>query len=263
MTTESPTASTKRRRLRLSGRKWLWLSVAVVVLIAGGVGAYLLMRPGRTNQAQAITRTVRATLGTQTRTVTVDGTLSPRKQSDVNFAVSGTITRVYVKAGDKVTKNQKLARVDDTELVNAVDLARANLTTAQANYTEVVDNDGSSAAIASANAQVRSARGVPDQRAAESERGGAAFADRRHRGSSHRRGGRQRLRQLGVHLLVEPLHHRQLQLVDLVQQLQLGRHRPVQRHLDRQLEAGRVGRQRRPGQSQARPGGPSHAVRGI
>ncbi|MFT3834542.1 MAG: biotin/lipoyl-binding protein [Micropruina sp.] len=158
MTTETPTASTKRRRLRLSGRKWLWLSVAVVVLIAGGVGAYLLMRPGRTNQAQAITRTVQATLGTQTRTVTVDGTLSPRKQSDVNFAVSGTITRVYVKAGDKVTKNQKLARVDDTELVNAVDLARANLTTAQANYTEVVDNDGSSAAIASANAQVRSAR---------------------------------------------------------------------------------------------------------
>ncbi|MCB0893633.1 MAG: biotin/lipoyl-binding protein, partial [Propionibacteriaceae bacterium] len=103
-------------------------------------------------------RTVQATLGTQTQTVSLDGTLSPRKQSDVNFAVSGTITTVYVKAGDTVSKGQKLARVDDTDLQDAVDVASANLTTANANYDEVVDNDGSSAAIASAKAQVSSAK---------------------------------------------------------------------------------------------------------
>ena len=158
MSTETPTAPVKRRRLRLSGRKWLWLSVAAVVLIAAGVGAFLLLRPARNNQPQTLSRTVQVTVGTQTKTVTLDGTLSPRKQSDVNFAVSGTITDVYVKAGDKVKKNQKLARIDDTDLVNQVDLAEANLTTAQANYTEVVDNDGNSAAVTSANAQVASAR---------------------------------------------------------------------------------------------------------
>lgn len=158
MSTETPTAPTKRRRLRKSGRKWLWLSVALVVLIAAGVGTFLLLRPASGNQAQSVNRTVQATLGTQTRTVAVSGTLSPRKQSEVNFAVSGTITHVYVKAGDKVTKNQRLARVDDTELVNAVSLARANLTTARANYTEVVDNDSSTAAVTSASAQVRSAK---------------------------------------------------------------------------------------------------------
>ena len=127
MSTESPAAPTRKRRLRMSGRKWLWLSVAVVVLIAGGLGAFLLLRPARNTQPQAFTRTVQATVGTQTQTVSVDGTLAPRKQSDVNFAVSGTVTHVYVKAGDTVKKNQKLARIDDTELVNQVTQLRAEV----------------------------------------------------------------------------------------------------------------------------------------
>lgn len=155
MSTESPTP-TRRRRFRMSGKKWLWLSLAVVVI--AGVGGYLLLRPGPSAAPQTISRTVQVEKGTQTRTVSLDGTLSPRKQSDVNFAVSGTVTDVYVKAGDKVKKNQKLARINDTDLADAVDLAQANLTTARANYTEVIDNDGSSAAINSANAQVASAR---------------------------------------------------------------------------------------------------------
>ncbi|MFT4295669.1 MAG: biotin/lipoyl-binding protein [Micropruina sp.] len=142
----------------MSGKKWLWLSVAVLVLAAAGVGGFLLLRPAANREPQAFSRTVQATQGTQTQTVSLDGTLSPRKQSDVNFAVSGTITDVYVKAGQKVKKNQKLARIDDTDLADAVDVAEANLTTAQANYDEVVDNDGSTAAINSAKAQVASAK---------------------------------------------------------------------------------------------------------
>lgn len=154
---EPATAPPTRRRFHMSGKKWLWLSVALVVLIAAGVGGWMLARPKAT-AAQSMSRTVQATLGTQTQTVSLDGTLSPSKQSDVNFAVSGTITEVYVKAGEKVDKGDKLARVDDTDLQDALDVADANLTTAQANYDEVVDNDGSSAAIASAKAQVSSAK---------------------------------------------------------------------------------------------------------
>lgn len=164
MSTEEPpadasvAATAPPRRQRRSGRRWLWLSIAFVVLVAAGVGGWLLARPRTNTQAQTISRTVEATVGTQTQSVALDGTLTPRKQSDVNFAVSGTITNVYVKAGDKVSKGEKLARVEDTDLADAVELAQANLTTSRANYTEIVDNDGSSAAIASASAQVSSAR---------------------------------------------------------------------------------------------------------
>ena len=156
--TDPATVPPKRRRFRMSGKKWLLLSVAFVVLVAAGVGGWMFSRSRSSTANQSTSRTVQATLGTQTQTVSLDGTLSPRKQSDVNFAVSGTITTVYVKAGYTVSKGQKLARVDDTDLQDAVDVASANLTTANANYDEVVDNDGSSAAIASAKAQVSSAK---------------------------------------------------------------------------------------------------------
>lgn len=152
------TAPPERRRLRMSGKRWLWLSVALALMLAAGFGSYLLFRPRTADAAQGMSRTVEVTRGTQTQSVSLDGTLSPRKSSDVNFTVSGTITKVYVKAGDTVKKNQKLATIDDADLEDAVDVAEANLTTARTNYSEVVDNDGSSAAIASAKAQVSSAK---------------------------------------------------------------------------------------------------------
>lgn len=159
MTTENPeAAASPRRRVRMTWKKWLILGLAVVVLGAAGVGSFLLLRPNGGAAAQALTRTETVAKGTQTLTVSVDGTLSPRKQSELNFGVSGTVTKVYVKAGDKVSKGDKLARIDDDELTDAVDLAQANLTTANANLSEVYDNDGSSAAIRSAKAQVSSAK---------------------------------------------------------------------------------------------------------
>jgi macrolide-specific efflux system membrane fusion protein len=57
-----------------------------------------------------------------------------------------------------VKKGQKLAVVDDSDLADAVALAKANLTTARANLSDVYDNSGSSAAITSAKAQVTSAK---------------------------------------------------------------------------------------------------------
>ncbi|MCW3158072.1 efflux RND transporter periplasmic adaptor subunit [Micropruina sonneratiae] len=158
-TAEEEAAPPSRRRFHMTGRRWLWLSVALALMLAAGFGSYLLFRPRAAGAAQGMSRTVEVTRGTQTLTVGLDGTLSPRKSSDVNFTVSGTITAVYVKAGDTVKKNQKLAQIDDGDLTNAVDVAEANLTTARTNYSEVVDNnDGSSAAIASVKAQVSSAK---------------------------------------------------------------------------------------------------------
>jgi len=151
-------SSEVKRPRRMTWRRWLAVGVAAVVVLGGvGVGTYFLLRPATTSATRTFTRDVEVTKGDQTQTVSLDGTLSPRKQSEVNFAVSGTVTSVKVKSGDKVTKGQKLASIDDSSLQNAVDLAAANLTSAKANRTEIYDNDGSSAAKKSANAQVSSA----------------------------------------------------------------------------------------------------------
>lgn len=159
MTSESPEAPVvpPKRRFRMSPKKWLIVALAVVLLAGAGVGSYLLLRPTRAAGAQAFSQTAEATVATQTLTVGVDGTLSPRKASEVNYSVSGTVTKVYVKAGDTVKKNQVLARIDNTSLADAVDLAAANLDAAEASLDEAEDNDSSDSAINAASAQVDSA----------------------------------------------------------------------------------------------------------
>jgi macrolide-specific efflux system membrane fusion protein len=143
---------------RMTWKKWLAIGLGGFVLLAGiGVGTFLLLRPSSSG-SRSFSQDVQATLGDQTQTVSFDGTLAPQQESDVNFTVSGTVTKVYVKSGAKVSTGQKLARISDTDLQNAVDLAEANLTTAQANLSEVYDNDGSSAAVTSAKAQVSSSK---------------------------------------------------------------------------------------------------------
>lgn len=145
----------RARRLLRSPRTWIAAGITVVVLIGVGVGSFFLFSPKRPTTTGRTT-TAEATVGTQTATVALDGTLSPRKQADLNFPTSGEVTHVYVKAGDTVTKGQKLATIDDTSLQNAVSLASANLSSAQANYSEV-SSSGSSAAKRAAAAQVSSA----------------------------------------------------------------------------------------------------------
>ncbi len=130
--------------------------LAVLVLGGAGVWTFLALQPA-TATTRSFTRDVQAEKGTQTLTVSFEGTLAPRKQADVDFTVPGTVTKVYVKSGAKVTKGQRLARIDDGDLRNAVELAEANLATAEANLDQVYDDAGSSAAITSAKAQVRSA----------------------------------------------------------------------------------------------------------
>ncbi len=141
---------TKRRTIGL---------VAVVLVLGIGLTAFLLLRAQPAAEARGRERsfTAQAEKGTQTQTVGLTGTLSPQTQANLDFAVSGTVTKVYVAAGDTVSKGDKLARVDDADLQNALKLAKANLTTAEANLDDVED-DGSSAAITSAKAQVRSAK---------------------------------------------------------------------------------------------------------
>ena len=63
--------------LPLTGRKWLVVGLAVVVLAGVGVGSWFLLKP-KTATTQSSSRTVQATMGTRTLTVALDGTLAPR-----------------------------------------------------------------------------------------------------------------------------------------------------------------------------------------
>jgi len=145
----------KRHRVRT-----IVICAVVVVLVAGVAVWFFAFRNASGQQQQrSFTRVVTVQKGTQTQEVSLTGTLAPRTQADLNFSVSGTVTKVYTKVGDVVQKGQKLAAIDNADLQDAVALAQANLTSANASYTDTVDNSSSTAAsIKAAQARVDSSK---------------------------------------------------------------------------------------------------------
>ncbi|WP_370525932.1 efflux RND transporter periplasmic adaptor subunit [Cellulomonas sp. JH27-2] len=140
----------------------------IVVLAVVATGAWWLWwRDPTSAQAQGpTTRTVEASLTTMQKTVTGTGTLEPTVDEDVSFAVSGTVTKVYVAAGDTVKKGQKLAAVDTMNLDADVLDAKSTLAQARAKLDDLDDaadgSDSSDAQIAAAQAQVDVAQSAVD-----------------------------------------------------------------------------------------------------
>ncbi len=107
----------------------------------------------------------------------LDGVIQPVKQSTVSAQASGRIATFLVKAGDKVRAGQLIATIDDREASVGqqrsqaqVDQAEADLRNAKANFDRTKDLQAkgfiSSAALDTADAQLKSAQAQRDQAAA-------------------------------------------------------------------------------------------------
>lgn len=135
-------------------RKPLIVTIAVVVIVAGSVGAWARTRTTAA-ASTTTTRTVAATVETLKQTVSATGTIEPKTESDLSFASSGTVTAVKVAVGDLVTVGQTLATIDPTNLQDALALAQANLDSATTALTSS-EASGTTTQIAAAQAQVDS-----------------------------------------------------------------------------------------------------------
>lgn len=133
----------------------------VVVLLAGALGGWLVLR--RPAAASATTTTATVSRGDVKQTVTASGTIAAATSDDDSFSVAGTVTRVYVAAGDRVRKGQRLARIDDDGLVATRTAAASSLTAAYAQLTADRKADASDAQIASDRASISSAEAALSQ----------------------------------------------------------------------------------------------------
>ena len=126
-------------RLTRNLRRWpVIVGIVVVVLAGGGVTAWAMSRTSSSTAGS--TQLVAAAVNTITSTVSASGTIEPAHQASLDFATTGRVTKVLVKAGDKVTKNQRLATVAKTALVASKDAAQATESAA----ADKVAADGSS-----------------------------------------------------------------------------------------------------------------------
>jgi multidrug efflux pump subunit AcrA (membrane-fusion protein) len=89
--------------------------------------------------------------------VTSSGTIEPASQASLNFAVSGTVTAVDVKAGQTVTSGQTLATVDTTALSEQVNAAQSELTAANDRLASDEASGASTSQIDSDQSSVTSA----------------------------------------------------------------------------------------------------------
>ena len=142
------------RRLRSVRRRW-WLA-AVVVIAAAVTGLVWVVRDSSATEAEPNLATV--SVGDYKTTVSATGTITPKRQEDLSFAVSGEVTSVRVEAGDHVKKGEVLARLDDSTLLAQRDAARSSVEAAETQLEEDEDDDASDSQLAADEASLAAAR---------------------------------------------------------------------------------------------------------
>lgn len=116
-------------------RRWRWIVVAVVLLLAAVI---LVLPAGGPQQGQYLTE--EAVTGNLVVSVSASGTLQPTRSVDVGSELSGTLADVLVDDNDRVTKGQVLARLDTSKLEDAVAKSRAAVAQMEATVVEARAN---------------------------------------------------------------------------------------------------------------------------
>lgn len=108
-------------------RKYLLAAVALVIVIAGAV--YFL----KSRKPEITYKTLKIERGPIVSTVAATGNLSAVTTVQVGTQVSGTIYKLHVDYNSRVKKGQAIAEIDPALFTAAVEQARGNLLSAEAN----------------------------------------------------------------------------------------------------------------------------------
>jgi HlyD family secretion protein len=131
------------------------LLTALALLAALSAGLYAWRARPDPAAAQILVPVSRGDLSV---TVESSGAATPAQQRELAFSLSGQIAEVLVTAGQRVTKGQPLARLDDRELQLEVQRAEANLQATQAQLDQAQGGATTPQDIAAAEANLRAAR---------------------------------------------------------------------------------------------------------
>lgn len=133
-----------------------WLLGLLLVGTAGtGAIAYQMAIRG-SEKPNIANLTVSVTAETLKVTIKASGSVVPFQTVNVSPKVSGRLQELYVEQGDRVTRGQILARMDDSNIVPQIMQAKASIASAQANLIRL-RNGSRSEDIAAAAARVESA----------------------------------------------------------------------------------------------------------
>jgi HlyD family secretion protein len=121
---------------KMSRRTKIVLGVALVVVV---ILAFAL-RGGGTDPAAAY-QTIKIERGTLVATVGATGTVHARQSATLSWQVSGTVEQVQVQVGDRVSRDDVLAGLNQTSLPQSVITAASDLVTAQQELDDLLKSD--------------------------------------------------------------------------------------------------------------------------
>ncbi len=142
---------------RVRAHPWVAGGVAVIVLAGGGSAGYFLTRNDKAAAATTTTTQTVAT-GTVRQSVSATGTLAPASEENLNFSVSGEVTKVAVSEGQHVKKGQTLATIDSASLQATVAQAESTVASDEARMDDDSSNDASDTQVAADEAALTAAK---------------------------------------------------------------------------------------------------------
>jgi len=113
----------------------IWLALAAVALVAG----ITLFAIHESRKGVIDVQTGRVSRQDLTSQVTASGEIRPKTFVNVGANAFGKIVRLYVKEGDRVTRGQMLAQLENVQSAADVSATQASLTAAEADYTAGVE----------------------------------------------------------------------------------------------------------------------------
>jgi RND family efflux transporter MFP subunit len=146
------------------GSKPFWLLIAALVVIAGGIAAFLIWDKNTSEVAstnEAALQTARVRRGDLRVSVTGSGSLVSGREIDLAFSASGTVGALAVKVGDRVEEGQVLASLADTSQLQA-NVAEKRLAFLKAQQTLQALYEKTDVAIAEAYQAVVAAQSAYD-----------------------------------------------------------------------------------------------------
>lgn len=113
----------------LKGKKWLKPLIIVLIIVVAVIGGYVIYSKTKKTKSTSGLTYMKATVrrGSMEQYVPASGTVSSSVSVDITPSSTGAITSLPVKEGDKVTKGEVIAKVDDTNAQAQLYKAENNL----------------------------------------------------------------------------------------------------------------------------------------
>ena len=123
-----------------SGKAWIWLAAAFVVLAAAGIAVWWTMRPNGVPVKIVTARAIAGEGAAAGSILDASGYVVARRQATVASKITAKMVELDIEEGDHVKAGQIIAKLDDTNIRAALNQAGAQLEYAKASLTETEVN---------------------------------------------------------------------------------------------------------------------------